>query len=82
MSCACLWLFVSLKWCSEEAGKEFSSASFTSYLVTSQKTLPLEAISKNAHSNILRQLQIPTYEGVSMHTIIFQKSEIGKYLLP
>lgn len=78
MSCACLWLLVSLKWCSEEAGKEFSSVPFTLDLVTPRKTLPLEVISKNTSSNILRQLQIPAYEGVRMHRIILQKPKIRK----
>lgn len=81
MSCACLWLFVSLKWCSEEAGKEFSSVPFTLDLVTPRKTLPLEAISKNTYSNILRQLKIPAYEGVRIHTIILQKPKIRKFCL-
>lgn len=50
VSCACLWLLVSLERCRKEAGKEFSCASFALYLVASQKTLPLEAISKNTYS--------------------------------
>lgn len=80
VSCACLWLLVSLEQHSKEAGKEFSCASFTLYLVASQKTLPFKTISKTSplECNILKKLQIRTYKGVSRHSKIFQKSEIRK----
>lgn len=83
VSCACLWFLVSPEWRSKEAGKELSFASFTLYLVSSHKTLPLEAISKNTalERSILKQLQIRTYKGVSRRSKIFPKSEIRKHWL-